>query len=81
MMEEAPQKGRRPPEATPLDATDGPMEEARDERDLVEGERNDLTNALANRATLYDHRDNSEWEVNPDQTPKPAKTIQPTEYV
>jgi hypothetical protein len=56
-------------------------EAARTERDLAEGQRNDHTNALGNRATLYNHMDDSELEVNPDQTPKQAKTIQPIEYV
>jgi len=62
-------------------AADGSTEEARSEREIAEGQRNDLTNALANRETLYDHRDNSEWEVNPNQTPKQTKAIRPINYV
>jgi hypothetical protein len=63
--------------ATTANVTDGSNEEARARRDVVEGQRNDRTNDLANRANIDDYRDNAEWEVNPNQTPKQAKTIRP----
>ena len=69
------------PGATTPNATDESKGEARNERELAEGQRNDRTNALANRATLYNHRDNSECEVNPDQTPRRGRTIRPGEHV
>jgi hypothetical protein len=59
----------------------GSTEAAREERVLAEGQQNDHTNALANREVLFDYRDDSEMEVNPDQTPKLARRVQPTEYV
>jgi len=68
------------PGATTTNAVTESNGEARNEREVAEGQRNDRTNALANRATLYNHRDNSEWEVNPDQTPKREKGIRPLEY-
>lgn len=69
------------PGATAPNEADESTEEARAERDVVEGQRSDQTNDLANRANIGNYRDDSEWEVNPDQTPKPAKTIRPIPYV
>jgi len=60
---------------------DESSEEARSERDVTEGERNDLSNALSNRAEVPGYRDHTEWEVNPDQTPKQTKTIHPIDSV
>jgi hypothetical protein len=56
-------------------------EEARSERELIEGQRSDRANAQSNRAEIYNYRDESEWEVNPNQTPKQANTIRPIPYV
>jgi hypothetical protein len=67
--------------ATTAGIADGSNEEARAERDVVEGQLNDRTNDLSNRANIDDYRDDAEWEVNPDQTPKQAKTIRPIPYV
>jgi len=60
--------------------TDGSFEEAESE-DLSEAQRNDRSNAISNRAELDNYRDDSEMEVNPDQTPKQTKTIRPIDYV
>ena len=60
---------------------DGSEEDARSERDLTEAQRNDLANAEANRAVADDYREDSEFEVNPDQTPERAKTIRPIDSV
>jgi len=59
---------------------DGSFEEAESE-DLSEEQRNDRSNAISNRAELDNYRDDSECEVNPDQTPKQTKTIRPIDYV
>ncbi len=59
---------------------DGSIEEAQSD-DLADAQRNDLSNDLSNRAELYNYRDGSECEVNPNQTPKTAKTIRPIDYV
>jgi hypothetical protein len=67
--------------ATAANVADGSDKEAQAERDVVEGQRNDRTNDLANRANIGNYRDDAEWEVNPDQTPKQAKTIRPIPYV
>jgi hypothetical protein len=61
-----------------LDESD---EEARSERYVVEGQRNARANAQANRAEMTADRNDSECEVNPDQTPKEPKTIRPIPYV
>lgn len=77
-----PQKSRSDkPEEKSFSVRDESTEEAREERGLVEGQRNDRTNALANRASIDNYRDHSEWEVNPDQTPKQTKRVQPIDYV
>jgi hypothetical protein len=60
---------------------DGSEEDARSERDLTEAQRNDRANAEANRAVADDDREDSEFEVNPDQTPEGAKTIRPMDSV
>lgn len=67
--------------ATTTNVANGSNEEARAERDVVEGQRNDRTNDLSNRSNIDDYRDDAEWEVNPDQTPKQAKTIRPIPHV
>jgi hypothetical protein len=66
---------------TTADVTNGSNEEARAERAVVEGQRNDRTNDLANRADAGNYRDDNECEVNPDQTSKQTKTIRPIPYV
>ena len=58
---------------------DASIEEIESE-DLAEEQRNDHANNLVNRILTEDHRDNF-WEVNPDQTPKQAKTIRPIDSV
>jgi len=68
------------PRATTPYAADESTGEARNERELAEGQRNDRTNALADRAVAQPS-DNSELEVNPDQTPKQEKAIRPVEHV
>jgi len=67
--------------ATTANVVHGSNEEAQAGRDVVEGQRNDRTNDLANRANIGNYRDDAEWEVNPNQTPKQAKTIRPIPYV
>jgi hypothetical protein len=49
-------------------------------KDLAEEQRNDHANDLANRTQTENYRGNF-WEVNPDQTPKVAKTIRPIDSV
>jgi hypothetical protein len=67
--------------ATTADVAEGSNEEARAERAVVEGQRNDRTNDLANRADAGNYRDDNECQINPDQTPKQTKTIRPIPYV
>jgi hypothetical protein len=57
----------------------GSIEEIESE-ELAEAQRNDNTNDLANLTQTENYRDNF-WEVNPDQTPKTAKTIRPIDSV
>jgi hypothetical protein len=65
-----------PGAATPI-TVDGSTEEVRSQRDLVEAQQNDRANAQSNRTNVYDYRDDTQWQVNPNQTPKPTKTIRP----
>jgi len=67
--------------APTINVAEGSNEEDRTQEGVVQGQRNDLTNDLANRATIDNYRDGNEWDVNPDQTPKQAKTIRPIPYV
>ena len=56
--------------------SDGLLEEAESE-DLAEVQQNDRSNDLANRTKLDNNREDSEWQVSPNQTLKTAKSIQP----
>jgi hypothetical protein len=84
-----PDTGSQRPQKSPDDnlgaTTPNPSDESTEEtetgREVAEEQGNDRANAEANRARLDSYRDDSEWEVNPDQTPKPAKTIRPIDYV
>jgi hypothetical protein len=60
---------------------DGSAKMPRSGRDPVESQRNDRANAQSNRTNVYDYRDDTQWQVNPDQTPKPTKTIRPIALV
>ena len=60
---------------------DESSEDARSERDVTEGERNDLSNEESNRSEPPDFRGDTEWQVNPDQTPRQTKTVRPIDSV
>jgi len=60
-------------------ATDESTEGVESE-DLAEEQRNDHANDLDNQTQTENYRGNF-WEVNPDQTPKLAKTIRPIDSV